>query len=103
MASSGLTRQTDIVRVLVLMAIVLLARAAYLQLIDKSLSRRADATAIDKLTAYPSRGLIFDRRGKLMVNNFATYDLMVTVRQMDPNMDTTKLCNILGITQTEYK
>ncbi len=96
-------RQTNIIVFVTVCALLLAGRAAYLQLIDRSLSRRAEATAIDKLTAYPSRGLIFDRRGHLMVNNFATYDLMVTVRQMDPKMDTSKLCTILGITQNEFK
>jgi penicillin-binding protein 2 len=83
--------------------ILLIGQAAYLQLIDKKLSRRAAATAIDRMTVYPSRGLILDRKGKLMVNNFATYDLMVTVQQIDPQMDTMKFCGILGITKEDFR
>jgi penicillin-binding protein 2 len=103
MAVSGVNKQFAVIRVLIIMVVCLALRAGYLQLIDKSLSRRAEATAIEKLTAYPSRGLIFDRRGKLMVNNFATYDLMVSLRQLDPQMDTLKLCTILGITKDDFK
>jgi penicillin-binding protein 2 len=101
--SVELKRQSHIILFVGTCIVVLAMRAAWLQMIDKTLSRRAEATAIDQLTAYPSRGLIFDRKGRLMVNNFATYDLMVTLRQISSEMDTTKLCTILNISKDEFK
>lgn len=86
-----------------LAAVVLTLKAAQLQIFDSSYRERADATTIDKMTAYPSRGLVFDRNGKLIVNNNAMYDLMVTVSQIDPAMDTSKFCQMLGITKKEFR
>jgi penicillin-binding protein 2 len=82
----------------------LIAKAAQLQLFDDSFKRRADATTIENLTVYPPRGLVYDRNGVLIINNEATYDLMVTYNQVDfKNMNVAKFCQILGITEGEFK
>lgn len=98
---SASQRQRNIQIVFFICAAVLIAKAAQLQLLDSSFRRRADATTIDKLTAYPSRGLVYDRNGKLMVTNNAIYDLMVTVSQINPRMDTAKFCRLLNISREE--
>lgn len=73
-----------------------------LQVLDDTFRSKADATAIDKYTLYPSRGLIYDREGRLLVYNDPMYDLMVTYNQVDlDNMNIAKFCNLLGITR-EY-
>ncbi|HFB99671.1 MAG TPA: penicillin-binding protein 2 [Phaeodactylibacter sp.] len=51
---------------------------------------------------YPSRGLIYDRNGKLLVNNNAMFDLMFTYTQVNPKMDTAKFCQLLGITKDDF-
>lgn len=82
---------------------VLMARAAQLQLFDRSYRLKADATTIEKLTLYPSRGLIFDRNGKLILNNEPMYDLMVVYNQVNhEGMDVEKFCKILGISRQEF-
>ncbi len=96
-------RQRAIQIVFLLSAVVLLLKAAQLQLFDDNLSRRADATTIHRMTIYPSRGLIFDRNDSLLVNNNAVYDLMVTYNQISPKMDTLKLCRLLGITREDFE
>lgn len=101
--TAALERQRYIRIAFLIGAFVLLVKAAQLQLFDPSFRERADATTIDKLTAYPPRGLVFDRNGKLIVNNNAMYDLMVTYSQIDPKMDTVKMCTLLGITPEEFK
>ena len=101
--TAAILRQRNIRIVLVLGAFALLAKAAQLQLFDSSFRKRADATTIDKLTSYPPRGLVFDRNGKLIVNNNAMYDLMVTYSQVNPKMDTMKLCNLLNINKDEFR
>ena len=58
-------RATIIKGVFILAAAVLLLKALQLQLIDTSYQNRARTTAIDKYVLYPSRGLIYDRTGKL--------------------------------------
>ena len=96
-------RQRTIQIVILACALALVFKAAQIQLFDDALSRRADATTIHKMTAYPPRGLIFDRNDSLIVNNNAMYDLMVTYSQIDQSMDTLKFCRLLGITQEDFK
>lgn len=96
-------RQRTIQLVILGCALALVLKAAQLQLFDDSFRRRADATTIEKMTAYPPRGLVFDRNNQLIINNNAMYDLMVTYNQIDPAMDTTKFCQLLGITKDQFK
>ncbi len=82
---------------------ILLLKALQIQLIDTSYQARASATAIDKYVLYPSRGLIYDRNGKLLVNNNAMYDLKATYKQIRPEMDTVKFCQLLDIDIKKFK
>ena len=52
-------------------------------------------------TEYPLRGDIFDRNGKLLVQNVISYDLLVTPK-LAKGCDTMDLCQILGITKAEF-
>jgi penicillin-binding protein 2 len=90
-------RQFIIIGVFVFSAVVLLGRAVQLQLLSTTYRAKADAITIEKNILYPSRGVVYDRSGKLMVYNNPMYDLMVTYRQVDPKMDTAKFCRLLGI------
>ncbi len=96
-------RQRTIQMVFLVSSLVLLLKAAQLQLFDDSLSRRAHATAIHRMTIYPPRGLIYDRNDSLLVTNNAVYDVMVTYNQISPKMDTLKFCRLLGITREEFE
>lgn len=89
--------------VFVLTALVMLGRIFYIQVLDPKYKELADATAIRKKTIFPARGEIFDRNGELLVSNVPVYDLMVTYNQVSPNIDTTKFCEILGITKTYFE
>ena len=100
----GLVRQRHIQYVFFFCAIALILQAAYLQLIDDDFRKRADATTIENLRVYPPRGLILDRRGRLIVNNEATYDLMVIYNQVKQKaMDIPKFCQLLNITAEQFK
>lgn len=89
--------------VFILGALILVAKALQIQLLDSSIQNRARAMAIQRFTVYPSRGLIYDRNNKLLVYNNAMYDLMVTYRNIDPKMDTARFCTLLGITTKQFK
>ncbi len=73
-----------------------------LQVVDNEYNRLADNNAIFTRVQYPSRGLIYDREGRLVVDNQPVYDLMVVPREVEP-FDTLDLCNTLGITLEQYK
>jgi penicillin-binding protein 2 len=80
-----------------LVAVVFLTRLFYLQVIT---TREVEAGRLEEII-YPSRGLIYDRYGELMVYNDAIYDLMIYPRQAK-NIDTTKLCEVLEIKKEEF-
>ena len=99
----GLERQRYIQIFFILCGAALVLKAAQLQLFDSSYRERADATTIDKLRVFPPRGLIYDRNDKLIINNEAMYDLMVTFNQVDlKSMDIAKFCSLLGITEKRF-
>jgi penicillin-binding protein 2 len=99
---SGRVRQQNIRIMFLVSAAVLLLQAARLQLFDSTYRRQADATTIERLTVYPPRGLVYDRKGELILNNNALFDLMVTYNQIDKRMDVDKFCRIVGITRQQY-
>lgn len=86
-------------------ALLLIVTAAYLQLIDRTFSESADATAIQKNTIYPARGLLYERNGKeLLIYNNPTYDLMVTYNQVDwENIDIQELCDLLDVNRNTFE
>ncbi len=103
MSDTYQNRQYTIRLIFVVAMLLLLLKALHLQLFDRTYKSRADATAIDKYTQYPSRGLIFDRNKKLLVNNNPVYDLLVTYNQVDPEMNVQKFCNLLGIDTLSFR
>ena len=102
MSNFSLERILSVRALFVLVGVIFLGKAFQLQVADDTYRTRAEASAIDKHTIYPSRGLIYDRSGKLLVNNLPVYDLMVTYRRIDPAMDTAAFCELLGITEAGF-
>jgi penicillin-binding protein 2 len=83
--------------------LILLLKAADLQLIDNTFKERGNTAAIDKQINYPERGLVYDRNGNLLVYNTIVYDLLVTVNKMDKQMDTARFCKLLNIDQESFE
>ncbi|MEM9822077.1 MAG: penicillin-binding protein 2 [Bacteroidota bacterium] len=82
---------------------LLLGKAMQIQVLDTTYQEKAKATAIDKSILYPSRGLIYDRNGRLLVNNNAMYDLKATYKLIDTEMDTLKFCTLLDIDRATFE
>lgn len=78
-----------------------IARLAFLQLVDDDYTGRANSNAFLNNIVFPSRGVIYDRHGELLVYNQPAYDVMVVMREVE-NLDTLELCSALGITQEEF-
>jgi penicillin-binding protein 2 len=95
-------RHIIIQRIIVVAAVILVFKVATLQIFDSSYRQRADARTLDKKTLYPSRGLIYDRNGKLLVYNNPIYDIKAIYNSLDPAMDTARFCNLLGISEKEF-
>lgn len=102
MAEPLILRQYYIRLIFLMGGLLLVGKAFYIQLIDDTYRVKGSTAGIDNITIYPSRGLIYDRNGKLLVNNLPMYDLMVTYSRVDPAMDTTKFCRLLGINKQTF-
>jgi penicillin-binding protein 2 len=84
-----------------LIVVIYICRLFYMQIIDESYEIEAQNNSLRSLTEYPTRGFIFDRNGKLLVQNDPSYDLMVVPRETK-GCDTMALCEVLEITKEEY-
>ncbi len=84
-----------------LVILIYLCRLFYIQVIDDKYKIDARNNALRYLTEYPVRGYIYDRNGKLLVFNEASYDLVVIPRETK-GCDTLSLCEVLQITRQEY-
>ena len=58
--------------------ILFVFRLFSIQVIDDSYKTSSENNVLIKQVDYPSRGLIYDRNGTLIVYNEAAYDIMVT-------------------------
>lgn len=85
----------------ILATVALVLRLFYLQIIDDSLKLKSENNAIKIKYDYPERGYIYDRKGKLLVANQPSYDIMVTPREIK-NIDTAEFCQLLDITKEEF-
>lgn len=85
----------------ILLILIFIVRLFFLQIVDNDYKAWADSNAFLKKTLYPSRGMIYDRNGKLLVYNQPTYDIMLIMREIQP-FDTLDFCNIVGITRDQF-
>lgn len=88
----------------VLVVFLYVIRLFVLQVIDQSNKGKAETNAQLKQTLYPSRGLIYDRNGELLVSNQPIYEVTMIVKEMESNaFDTLRFCEKLHITPEEFK
>ena len=80
---------------------VYIIRLFTLQVMSDDYRKSADSNAFLKRIEYPSRGVIRDRNGKLLVYNQPSYDIMVVMNEEKGRLDTLDFCQTLGITK-EY-
>ena len=94
-------RQYVIGGVAIAIVAIYIVRLFTLQLMSDDFKQNADSNAFLKKVEFPSRGVISDRNGKLLVYNQPSYDIMVIVDEQKSRIDTTELCKALNITK-EY-
>src|SRR3981081_64943 len=82
--------------------LVILAQLFNLQVISGKYKKLADENAIFPKIIYPERGIIYDRRGKAILNNAIMFDLMVTPTEVR-NIDTLAFCNLMAIDTAEFR
>ena len=85
-----------------LIVVIYIIRLFMLQITSDDYKKSADSNAFLKKIEYPSRGNMLDRKGKLLVFNQPSYDLMVVMNEMRDRLDTLEFCHTLGITRDEF-
>ena len=94
--------RTQIIQfVFIAFGLILLGRLFFMQVLDGSYQEKAQRNSIRVKTMYPARGLVVDRKNKLVVNNDPVFDLVITPKEIK-NLDTLKLCEILDISKDTF-
>ena len=88
--------------VAILIVTVYIIRLFTLQITSDDYKKSADSNAFLKKVEFPSRGVITDRNGKLMVYNQPSYDIMVVMNEAVGHLDTLEFCKALNITKEEF-
>lgn len=99
--NSFFERRYIIIGIFVTVALILLARLAYIQLVDDRYLLNAYNNVLRKKIIYPARGFITDRNGKILVGNQYVYDITVTPKLVKP-IDTAEFCRLIGIDKAGF-
>lgn len=94
MTTEGNNRSRVLLAGLIVVAAILLGKLFYIQIIDDKYKINASNNSMVYDIIYPTRGIIYDRNGKIIVSNKVTYDILVTPREVTP-FDTLLLASVL--------
>ena len=95
-------RHRVIAGVATLIVVVYIIRLFMLQITSDDYKKSADSNAFLKKIEFPSRGIITDRNGKLLVFNQSSYDIMIVMNEAKDRLDTLDFCASLNITRQEF-
>ena len=84
----------------IIVSVIFIIRLASLQLSSDSYFN--SDFAIQELSVYPERGLIFDRNGNLLVANQPSYELII-IPENTSEFDTISFANLIDMDQDELK
>ncbi len=94
------SRRITIILIVSVIGIIYALRLLSLQVINDEWKNQGVALTEKEVIVYPSRGLIYDRKGRLLVTNQTVYDLMVLPKDVKP-FDTTAFCKLVGLSYEE--
>ncbi|MES2275088.1 MAG: penicillin-binding protein 2 [Bacteroidota bacterium] len=94
--NSFFARRYVITGIFITVALILLARLFYMQIIDDRYLLFAKNNVVRPQIVYPARGPILDRRGVILVGNQPVYDVMITPKLVKA-FDTLEFCRLIGI------
>ena len=94
--------RSRVIRLIFLLAcLVIIAQLLNLQVFSSKYSKLAMDNAVFPKIVYPERGIIYDRKGKAILNNAIMFDLMVTPAEVK-NFDTASFCSLMEIDKEEF-
>ncbi|POY38502.1 penicillin-binding protein 2 [Solitalea longa] len=80
---------------------LLVARLFYIQIIDDRYLDFANNNVLRRLVVYPPRGVIYDRKNVLLVQNEPVYDLMAVPKSIKP-FDTALFCQLIEVEEDKF-
>ena len=92
-----LNRENKLLIGLCTAAAILIAKLFTIQILDEDYKLDAQNNSMVYTTIYPTRGIIHDRNGEILVGNKVAYDFMVTPREVE-EFDTLALSRVLDVT-----
>ena len=95
-------RKYVIIGFISLIVLIYIVRLYNLQVGDNKYKAEADTNAFLRKAIYPSRGIIYDRNGNVVVFNRPAYDVMVIPRDIQ-EFDTLDFCNTLSLTPDQLR
>lgn len=101
MAKEYTDRRITIVIIFIMVFLAIWIKALLL-VFDESLKISSDNNSQRRVVMYPPRGVMFDRDGKILVCNEASYDLMLVPKQLRA-FDTAMLCADLNMTKEDVE
>jgi len=93
-------RKNIIILIFLVVGIIFVIRLFFIQVVNSTYKRSATKNVLREVIEFPSRGLIYDRDGELLVYNQSVYDLMATPREIG-RFDTTTLCSIIDVSKDD--
>lgn len=87
---------------IVAVVLIFIVRLFQIQILDTRYRNSADNNALYYRTVYPMRGVIYDRKGQMIVSNQPSFDVVVTMRNVK-DLDTLALCSSLDITREFFE
>ena len=92
-----LNRENKLLIGLCTAATILIAKLFSIQIIDEDYKMDAENNSVVYTTINPTRGIIHDRNGNILVGNKVAYDLLVTPKDVE-EFDTLTLAKVLDVT-----
>ncbi|MBS9773878.1 MAG: penicillin-binding protein 2 [Tenacibaculum sp.] len=87
---------------IILVGLIFIGRLFYLQIIKHGNKNPIESATVKIEYDYPERGYIYDRKGRLLVANQLSYDVMVIPKEVMP-LDTLEFCSLLKIDKENFK
>jgi penicillin-binding protein 2 len=95
-------RKHIILGLVILVGIIFLIKLAQIQLFNEDYKLAAMDNAIQRLTKYPYRGLIYDRKNRLLVTNKPIFDLFFIPKDLRVE-DSSKFALAIGLSKDELR
>jgi penicillin-binding protein 2 len=84
--------------------LLILIRLLFLQVFGVGGYKQAALTqAVYRKVVHPARGVLYDRKNEVILNNSIVYDLVIEPKKIAKDFDTLLLCKFVGVTIEDFR